>query len=253
MRGVALAIALAVAFLPAAARGEPANGGSFVAAISGDGRYVAFESAASNLVRGDRNGAVDIFVRDRLTSQTQRVSVGPQGVEANERSYTRQSAPTAATSPSSPWASNLVPGDTNNRPDVFLRDRATGTTELVAGGNDESASPSISADGRYVAFTLIRVGPRLRAMSPGRGTSSSVTGQTGRSSGLTSAAKRPRPPSAAASTRKQRSVRTGATSPSARRHRTSSTATRTARRTCSCATASPEPPSGSASATAAGS
>ena len=152
MRGVAFAAALAVTFLPAAAQGEPANGGSFAASISSDGRYVAFDSAASNLVRDDRNGALDVFVRDRVTSQTQRVSVGPQGVEANDRSSDPAISGDGRYVAFVSWASTLVPGDTNNRPDVFLWDRATGATERIAGGNDESASPSISADGRYVAF-----------------------------------------------------------------------------------------------------
>jgi Tol biopolymer transport system component len=152
MRGIAFAIAFVVVTLPAAARGEPANGGSFAASINGDGRYVAFDSAASNLVPDDHNAALDIFVRDRLTSKTQRVSVGPQGVEANERSYDPAISADGRYVAFTSWASNLIPGDTNNRPDVILHDRTAGVTELVGGGNDESASPSISADGRYVAF-----------------------------------------------------------------------------------------------------
>jgi Tol biopolymer transport system component len=152
MRGIALAIALVVVTLPAAARGEPANGGSFTASFSGDGRYVAFDSAASNLAPDDHNGVLDVFVRDRLTSKTQRVSVGPQGVEANERSYDPAISGDGRYVAFTSWASNLIPGDTNNRPDVFVHDRATGLTELVGRGNDESASPSVSGDGRYVAF-----------------------------------------------------------------------------------------------------
>jgi Tol biopolymer transport system component len=153
MRGIALVIALVVVTLPAAARGEPANGGSFTASISGDGgRYVAFDAAASNLVPDDHNGALDVFVRDRLTSKTQRVNVGPQGVEANERSSDPAISADGRYVAFTSWASNLIPGDTNNRPDVFVHDRTTGLTELIGGGNDETASPSISADGRYVAF-----------------------------------------------------------------------------------------------------
>jgi Tol biopolymer transport system component len=153
MRGVAVVAVTAVLALPAAtARGEPANGGSFDASISGDGRYVAFDSAASNLVGGDSNGQMDVFVRDRLTARTQRVSVGPQSAEANERSFDPTISADGRYVAFVSLASNLVPGDTNDKADIFVHDRTTGATELLGGGNDESGSPSISADGRYVAF-----------------------------------------------------------------------------------------------------
>ena len=93
-------------------------------AISADGRFVAFNSDATNLVPGDTNGADDVFVRDRQTGTTQRVSVGPGGVQGNGDSVrARRSRRTGGSSPSSRTATNLVPGDTNGadgrvRPDL---------------------------------------------------------------------------------------------------------------------------------------
>ncbi len=138
--------------------GAPANGSSACARISADGRHVAFMSRASNLVAGDRNGAWDVFVRDRLTGQTERVSVATGGGEANDGG----SGP--AISADGRWvafestAANLVPGDTNGTSDVFVHDREAGITELVSVGMDgrpaggASLVVALSADGRYVTF-----------------------------------------------------------------------------------------------------
>jgi Tol biopolymer transport system component len=144
--------------------GAQGNRDSYAAGISADGRYVLLSSQATNLVSGDTNNRWDVFVHDRTTGRTQRVSVTSRG---------RQAAPAA-----DPWggsiaggisangryvvfesdASNLVPGDTNRASDIFLRDRATGTTRRVSvssqgrQANGSSGFPSISADGRYVAY-----------------------------------------------------------------------------------------------------
>ena len=107
---------------------------------------------------GDTNGLTDIFVHDRETGATERVSVDSSGNQGNGESWLPWLSPTAATWPSTSDASNLVPGDTNDADDVFVHDRETGTTERVsvasAGnqGNGDSDDPAISADGRYVAF-----------------------------------------------------------------------------------------------------
>src|SRR5437667_103813 len=164
-RGVALAALAVVLMLPAAsAHGEPANGDSFGfgesfgESMTPDGRYVAFDSSAPNLVASDLNGQRDVFVRDRRSAKTERVSVGKQEVEGNERSFDEAISADGRYVAFQSWASNLVPGDKNGKPDVFVRDRMAGTTELVSAGlggmpgNDWSDSPSISADGRYVAF-----------------------------------------------------------------------------------------------------
>ncbi len=141
--------------------GAQANSDSGMASLSADGRYVAFQSAASNLVSGDLPGTYDVFVRDRTTGVTSLVSVSLGGVPAGGGQ--------PVISPDGRYvafqsSSNLVAGDTNGKPDVFVRDRTAGTTTMVslsssgAQGNGQSTSfspfvcPAISADARYVAF-----------------------------------------------------------------------------------------------------
>jgi hypothetical protein len=142
--------------------GGEGNGDSPFAKISADGQIVAFASSSSNLVAGDTNGAYDVFVHDRATGITERVSVDSSGGEGNGESGsyfhgTSISADGQIVAFQS-IATNLVAGDTNGAWDVFIHDRATGITERVSvrsngnQGNDESASPSISADGQIVAF-----------------------------------------------------------------------------------------------------
>ncbi|HET6164505.1 MAG TPA: hypothetical protein VFG37_12610, partial [Planctomycetota bacterium] len=149
--------------------GAEANGDSYAwgGGISGDGRCVVFGSYASNLVANDTNALRDVFVRDRETGTTERVSVDSAGGQADDFSWNFEFAIStdgrcvAFVS----YASNLVQGDTNQDEDVFVHDRATGTTERVSvdsaggqanGGNRHvpgSSQPSISADGQVVAFT----------------------------------------------------------------------------------------------------
>ncbi|HVZ93265.1 MAG TPA: hypothetical protein VG797_02030, partial [Phycisphaerales bacterium] len=141
-----------------ASTGAQANNGSFRPALSADGRYVAFASAASNLVVGDSNAMGDIFVHDRQTGQTSRVSVASDGAQANNTSSMPVLSADGRYVAFYSWASNLVAGDTNNTPDVFVHDRQTGQTTRVsvsstgAEGNGLSDFPAISGDGRYVAF-----------------------------------------------------------------------------------------------------
>jgi Tol biopolymer transport system component len=139
--------------------GNQANLNSFAPSISADGRFVAFTSFASNIVPGDTNKYNDIFVQDRLTNTTTRVSVDSAGNQANGYSYTPSISADGRFVAFTSNASNIVPGDTNNSFDIFVRDTLTNTTTCVsvdsAGnpGNLQSGSPSISADGRFVAFT----------------------------------------------------------------------------------------------------
>jgi Tol biopolymer transport system component len=138
--------------------GEQSNADSESASISGDGRYVAFASRASDLVVGDTNQSTDVFVRDRETGATERVSVDGQGAQAatgGAEPAISADGRFVAFSSDSP---DLVPGDTNGVPDVFVHDRTTGATERVSvggsgkQGNRVSRLPAISADGRFVAF-----------------------------------------------------------------------------------------------------
>ena len=138
--------------------GNQADGGSDAPAISGDGRFVAFVSDASNLVSGDTNGQSDVFVHDRQTGVTERVSVDSAGNQANGGSAAPAISADGRFVAFVSDASNLVPGDTNGQGDVFVHDWQTGATERVsvdsAGGQADGGSgkPAISADGRFVAF-----------------------------------------------------------------------------------------------------
>jgi Tol biopolymer transport system component len=139
--------------------GAEGNGSSNGLSISADGRFVAFQSNATNLVSGDTNGFADIFVRDLKTNQTRRVSKSSSGVQGNDYSYEPSISADGRVVAFYSDATNLVGGDTNGARDVFVRDLKTNQTRRVskssAGvqGNDVSSTPSISADGRLVAFT----------------------------------------------------------------------------------------------------
>ena len=128
------------------------------ASISADGRYVAFNSYASNLVGSDTNGYWDIFVRDLVDGTTTLVSVDSGGLPGNGGSYDPSISADGRYVSFTSAASNLVAGDTNGAFDIFVRDLTLGITMRVsvnnAGvqGNSASDSSSVSADGRYVTF-----------------------------------------------------------------------------------------------------
>jgi Tol biopolymer transport system component len=137
--------------------GSPGNSHSFGPAISADGRYVAFLSGASDLVPGDSGTNPDCFVRDLQTGTTVIASRSSGGVQGNGSFMT---APVVISGDGRFVAfvsdsTNLVSGDTNARPDIFLRDLQAGTTVRVVVGEAPGAGiihPSISADGRWIAF-----------------------------------------------------------------------------------------------------
>jgi len=141
-----------------ASNGTQGNDYSDVPAISGDGRYVAFESGSSNLVSGDTNSIRDIFMHDCQTGTTLRVSVASDGTQANSSSYNPILSSDGRYVAFRSAASNLVAGDSNGVQDIFVHDRQTGTTTRVSvasdgtQGNADSSDPSLSGDGRYVAF-----------------------------------------------------------------------------------------------------
>lgn len=138
--------------------GAQGNGPSGEPAISGDGRFIAFSSQASNLVDGDTNGNRDIFVHDRETGITQRVSVASDGTQGDGSSGQPAISADGRFVAFFSFAANLVPGDTNGTGDVFLHELQTGLTRRVsvstggAQGNGFSSTPSISGDGRFIAF-----------------------------------------------------------------------------------------------------
>lgn len=142
--------------------GAQANGDTLFPgrpAMSADGRFVAFSSFMTNLVPGDTNTQSDVFVHDRQTNSTTRVSVATGGAQASGASFGAAISADGRYVAFTSDAANLVAGDTNGEWDVFVRDRQTGTTsrESVASGggqvNGQSEGASLSADGRYVAFT----------------------------------------------------------------------------------------------------
>ena len=143
--------------------GRQGNNDSDRATMSADGRYVAFASLADNLVPGDNNHSSDVFVRDRRNDTIERVSVGPLGVEGQRGQRLLSLLGTPDISADGRFvafaseASNFVAGDIPVTADVFVHDRRTHTTELISRGLDGlpaggSTAPSISGDGRFVAF-----------------------------------------------------------------------------------------------------
>ena len=126
--------------------------------LSADGRFVAFESLATNLVPGDTNGASDVFVRDLWLGTTTRVSVDSAGNEADGASVRAALSADGRFVAFESVATNLVAGDTNAKSDVFVHELATGITTRVsldASGleaNADSHAPALSADGSRIAF-----------------------------------------------------------------------------------------------------
>jgi Tol biopolymer transport system component len=151
--------------------GVQGDGPSEDASISADGRYVAFESDATNLVVGDTNFSQDIFVHDRKTRQTTRVSRRSNGVQADDGSNDPVISANGRFVAFESTATNLVVGDTNNRQDIFVHDRASGKTTRVSRrsngvqANDDTEGASISANGRWVTFTAF--GPLINTDTNG--------------------------------------------------------------------------------------
>ena len=137
------------------------DSGSRWPSLSADGRYVAFTSTASNLVPGDTNGVEDVFVRDLLSGTTTLASVDSSGVQGSNGSRHPAISADGRYVAFESLATNLVPGDTNSRKDIFVRDLLGGVTSLAsvhtsgAQANEDCMLPVISGDGRFVAFTSL--------------------------------------------------------------------------------------------------
>lgn len=138
-----------------------ASGQSLAPSISADGRFVAYQSADPTFVAGDANGKIDIFVADRLTGTTERISVSSFGVQGNGDSTLPTISADGRYVAYVSTAGNLVAGDSNGVADIFLYDRVTRITERVNVGaegvqaNAESTVPVISADGNIIAFNSL--------------------------------------------------------------------------------------------------
>lgn len=141
--------------------GAGGNGNSLPVDVSTNGRYALFESSASDLVAGDTNNVVDVFVRDLVKGTTVLVSVSTNGGSADAASRSSVFTPDGRFVAFVSVADNLVAGDTNRIADIFVRDLQENTTRLVSVGalstnlsapNGTCEAPLISADGRFVAF-----------------------------------------------------------------------------------------------------
>lgn len=140
-----------------------ANAAALFPAISGDGRYVVFQSDADNLTPNDTNESTDIFLRDRTSMTTTRVSVASGGAEGSSDSLTPAISADGRYVTFTSLADSLVADDANMDRDVFVRDRLMFTTELVSVATDGThgnfasgglgAGPArVTSDGRFVAF-----------------------------------------------------------------------------------------------------
>ncbi len=138
--------------------GAPGADDSFSPSISADGTLVAFHSFANDLVDGDTNDFVDIFVRDLASGTTRRISVDSAGAQGNGNSFKPRISADGRLVVFYSDATNLVLGDTNGAQDVFLYELASGLIRRVSvtsngiQGDANSATPSISGDGRIIAF-----------------------------------------------------------------------------------------------------
>lgn len=145
--------------------GAQGNGASSEPSISSDGQRIAFTSSASNLVSGDTNGNADVFLRNQADSTTTRVSVTSASTQATGGGSSTPSISSAGFHVAyTSSATNLVSGDSNGRSDVFVRDLTTATTiraSVTSAGGEATGAPigpgswypSISTEGRFVAFT----------------------------------------------------------------------------------------------------
>ena len=139
--------------------GHAVPGNSTAPQLSGNGRYIAFQSSANTLVAGDSNGKLDVFRYDRITREIVRLSVASGGAQGNNNSFDPAISDDGNLVAFWSIAFNLVASDANGAPDVFVRDVAAGTTERISvgtsGGDADlgSLDPVISSDGRFVAFT----------------------------------------------------------------------------------------------------
>jgi Tol biopolymer transport system component len=139
--------------------GSPSNGSSTHPRLNADGRYLVFESVATNLAPAGPPGTSAVFLRDRLTGSTKRVSVGDAGQDPNGRSEMPAISADGTTVAFVSFATDLVSGDDPNggSPDIYVVRLATGRTTRITGNSirrefAQSLTPTLSADGGVVVF-----------------------------------------------------------------------------------------------------
>lgn len=141
--------------------GAQATGSSIAPAVSADGRFVAFESNATNLVPDDTNGMSDVFVQDVWTGETTRASVAPNGAESDRGGYSPAISGDGRYVAFQSFATNLVPGAVNGSLQIYVKDRTSGAVARAsvdsAGtpANAHCMDPGLSADGRFVTFQTL--------------------------------------------------------------------------------------------------
>jgi len=138
--------------------GTSGNAASSNASMSADGRYLVFNSTATNLVTNDTNAVSDIFMKDMSTGATTLVSQTSSGTLGNALSFRPALSSNARYVVFYSNATNLVAGDTNATADIFMKDLSTGAISLLSQsasgqlGNSNSTFPAISGDGQYILF-----------------------------------------------------------------------------------------------------
>ena len=126
--------------------------------ISANGRFVAFETDATTLFNNDTNDRWDVLIRDRKKGKTKLVSKSSSGAKGDHRSFSPDITPDGRYVVLESRASNLVSGDTGGLIHIYIHDRKNGTTKLISKSSSgkrsdgSSSEPSVSADGRFVAF-----------------------------------------------------------------------------------------------------
>ena len=148
----------AITLVSTDASGNEVNGDSLSPSFSSDGTKILFYSGASNLVSGDTNGVLDVFIKDLTTGAVTRVSTNSSGVQANNQAYDAQFSPDGTKVVFTSSANNLVSGDNNADPDVFVKDLVTGAVTQVSArqdgveGNNLSDGGVFTPDGTKVIF-----------------------------------------------------------------------------------------------------
>lgn len=139
--------------------GQPGNGNSLSLALSGDGRYVAFETTSTNLGPVDQNGKRDVYVHDLSAGTTELASLTSSGAQANDVSIVCDISADGRFVVFRSWANNLDPADQDGKGDIYVRDRLLGITEWISvpltpenSVWDAGSVASVSDDGRFVAF-----------------------------------------------------------------------------------------------------